>query len=167
MPQPLVACESCKCHVKVSEPVCPFCGAEAKGARRAAPGHGHVSRIALVAMSAAVAATSVAAVGCSDGGTATETADGAPETRPGDAYGVAPFDAGPDAGPVGFDAAYGGPPFDAGPVVVVVDAAALYGVPPFDSGNDAAPVDASDSAPPFTVGDAYGVPPLDGGNRDR
>ena len=134
MPKRLFVCPSCKCHVKEGDPACPFCGSAVQARREPEGAVGHLSRIALVAMSTAVAAGAVATVGCSDPEeTAADTSvsamyggppvvdrdggDGGDPFMAGDAYGVPPMRDGGD----------GGNPFMAG------DA---YGVPPVDGGRD-------------------------------
>ncbi len=132
MPKRLFVCVSCRCHVKEGDDLCPFCGAVIQAQQAPAGAIGHLSRIAMVAMSAAVATTSVGAVACCD--------DGAPAADKPDA--TPPI----DLGPVGEDAADGGPPVMAG------DA---YGVPPIrDAGDGGNPFMAGDAygVPPIDAG---------------
>jgi hypothetical protein len=140
MPKRLFVCRACQCHVKEGDAACPFCGEAVLVAREPEAPIGHLSRIAMVAMTAAVATASAMTVGCTtDDGQQGET----PPTTVGDAYGVPPMREGggppmADAGDASFSAMYGGPPM----------------------------ADAGDSEPPFMAGDAYGVSPIDSGRRD-
>ncbi len=181
MPHHLRSCVGCARHIRISEGVCPFCGAAVPPARRSPPPRGRPP----ARLRRAVALATVTAVGGAGGAvlmnlTACTNED---VLTAGDAYGGAPLveDAGvPPPMEAGADvvstgSAYGtavtsdsGPPGDAGPDVV--GAAAAYGVArPPDSGPDGGPeMDASETGPDvpdvLTTGDADGAaPPPDSG----
>lgn len=147
----LSACPSCTRHVRVSEEVCPFCGAPLSDAFRAEeapkPPRGRLTRAALYAFGAG----SITFATACGGSTNNEPEDASPPILDA-AYGAPPIDSGKDveqdtSQPPLFDAAYGGPPIDAGSDAEdashpIVDAA--YGGPPFDAQGGA----------------LYGAPPL-------
>ena len=130
MSSDLRGCESCGCHIRISEPSCPFCGAIPSEAfrtpRARSAALGKVGRAAFVAAGTAVVAGVVVGVaGCS--------------TSVSDAYGMPPVeaDAGNDAQPTP-SPAYGIPvQLDAGDAgdghVSMADA---YGIPVGDAGSD-------------------------------
>lgn len=139
MESPLAPCPHCCRHARVTDPRCPFCGADFPGsfAQSAVPGAtGRLSRAAAYAFGA-----TLAVAGC---GSSVGPADAEPTDVPAD---VQPTDSASEVGQVDTG------PGDTGPA----DDGTLmgaYGVPPPpDARVDTGPADNGAIAPP------YGVPP--------
>ena len=120
----LVACASCARHLRVTEPACPFCGADLPDALRSRPAPAvatstRLSRAAIFAMSTSAATLCAAACSSSE----TQTLYGGPPLMVDAAYGGPPLDSGTDSPPLLLDAAYGGPPIDAADAADADDAA--------------------------------------------
>ena len=170
----LLPCPECARHVRVLDPVCPFCGHSLPMAHRAAPAprapRVRLGRAATFAFGAAVA-TSVA-VGCSerergrtgvDGGSITTDSGGGTTDAAIDPDAGGMTDAGstPTDGGGAEDAGgtLDGGPADAGQPDAGRDGggvAPLYGAPAGDAG----PAPAADSGP--TASDGGGIMPLYG-----
>jgi hypothetical protein len=147
----LLACPSCKRHVRASEDTCPFCAAAVPQELRAVPAPRpptvRLSRAALYVFGAtsigvAVACSgSVSGVGLDDGG-----ADASQGPAPTPAYGSP------------------GPPLEASPGDAAPDhvIAPMYGLPadaqPFDAPDDAISTDGG-GPEPDAIGPVYGAPP--------
>jgi len=152
---PLAACPACARHVRVDEPVCPFCHARLPPSFRERttppPPATRLSRAALYALRAG--ALSVTTVAC--GGAVSTGSDG--KDRGGTtmssvfdaAYGGPPSDASEEDGdqadaPTGLDSAYGG--------FFAVDAEPAYGGPFPEPAYGGIPVGWEDATSPVQVG---------------
>ena len=157
MTAPLRACPGCSRHVRVGEPVCPFCGGELGGAFRSAPSprapSGRLSRAALFAVGAAgFVAGSVSCSSSSYGGPPPDLCpdSGCTPYVPEEASVEAPDD-GPDIVDATFDGSS------------ITDAAGIEGAAVDGSGDTSvdAPIDSAVSAPveagTFLI--FYGAPP--------
>ncbi len=75
-PTHLVACPSCSRHLRVSEPLCPFCGRGVDADVRARPApRPPAMRLSRAALFALGAATGTASIGCSSSSTPAGEAD--------------------------------------------------------------------------------------------
>lgn len=122
-------CVGCNRHVRVSEALCPFCGASG-GIATTSP-VSRATRAALVFGATVLVAGASAA--CSDSVTGTDAG-------PASLYGGAPIDASVDAGP------------DVSP-------APLYGLPADSGADAADAAGDADAAPDGSPAPAYGIPP--------